>query len=333
MNTITAWLGIDVSKDKLDAALNLNGQKRAKVFTNDTSGWRHLCAWLQALGLDRVHACLEATGRYGEGIALALHAAGHGVSIINPAQIKYFARTKLGRNKTDKVDAALIGEYGRLFVPALWSPPPPALRQLRDLVRTREAVMASLQEWRNRHNAGPLATGSQTTISGIIDTLERELAALEQAIDQTIATDAVLRTKSNLLISIPGIGRRTAATLLCELPGPDVLKTAREVAAYAGLNPSHSQSGSSVKRSPRLSRIGNAALRTALYFPAITALRLNPAVAALGDRLKAQARLRPMQIIAAAMRKLLHVCHGVLKTGQPFDPAWPKSASAATSRG
>jgi transposase len=83
-----------------------------------------------------------------------------------------------------------------------------------------------------------------------------------------------------------------------------VLKTAREVAAYAGLNPSHSQSGSSVKRSPRLSRIGNAALRTALYFPAITALRLNPAVAALGDRLKAQARLRPMQIIAAAMRKL-----------------------------
>ena len=99
-----------------------------------------------------------------------------------------------------------------------------------------------------------------------------------------------------------------------------MLRTAREAAAYAGLNPSHRQSGSSLDAPSRISRIGNATLRTALYFPALAALRWNPLVAALRQRLKHQGRLKPKQIVVAAMRKLLHLCFGVLKTGKPFDP-------------
>jgi transposase len=317
--TKTTWLGVDIAKRKFDVAVVWDGRKRAKVFANEPAGWRQLCEWLRALGLDQVHACLEATGRYGEGLALALHEAGHRVSLINPAQIKHFARTKLGRNKTDKLDAFLIAEYGRLFEPVAWTPPSPALRQLRDLVRTREALQTALTEWQNRREAGPLAPAADAAMLGIIDGLQRELAAVRDAIVAMMADDDDLRRQRDLLISIPGIGEATAASILSELPGPDVLRSARQAAAYAGLNPSQHRSGSSVDRPARISRIGNATLRAALYFPALAAMRFNPAVAALRARLRAQNRLKPMQIVAAAMRKLLHLCYGVLKTGRPFD--------------
>src|SRR5919206_3434922 len=317
--TKTTWLGVDIAKRKFDVAILWDGRKRAKVFANEPAGWRQLCEWLRTLGLDQVHACLEATGRYGEGLAQALHEAGHRVSLINPAQIKHFARTKLGRNKTDKLDAFLIAEYGRLFEPVAWTPPSPALQQLRDLVRTREALQTALTEWQNRREAGPHAPAADAAMLGIIDGLQRELAAVRDAIGAMMADDEELRRRRDLLISIPGIGEATAASILSELPGSDVLRSARQAAAYAGLNPSQHRSGSSVDRPARISRIGNAALRAALYFPALAAMRCNPAVAALRARLAAQNRLKPMQIVAAAMRKLLHLCYGVLKTGRPFD--------------
>jgi transposase len=124
---ITAWLGIDIAKQKFDVALNWNTRRRAKVFRNDAEGWQALLRWLKDLGIDQVHACLEATGRYGDGLALHLHDAGHRVSVVNPAQIKHCA--KLGRNKTDRADAALICDYCRLFEPApALSRPAPAAR-------------------------------------------------------------------------------------------------------------------------------------------------------------------------------------------------------------
>ena len=318
--TITTWLGVDVAKQKFDVAVVWDGRKRAKVFRNDSNGWRELLEWLHGLGFDRIHACLEATGRYGEGLAIALHRAGHRVSLINPARIKHFARTKLGRNKTDRLDAFLIAEYGRLFAPAAWVPPSEALCRLRDLVRTREALQHSLKEWRNRLGSGAHASAAATAMASVIERLEEELRAVQSAIVATMASDETLCRQRDLLVSIPGIGITAAASILSELPGPDVLKSARQAAAYAGLNPSQHRSGSSIDRPARISRIGNAALRAALYFPAMAAMRFNPSIAALRERLTAQKRLKPMQILAAAMRKLLHLCYGVLKTGRSFDP-------------
>ena len=109
--------------------------------------------------------------------------------------------------------------------------------------------------------------------------------------------------------------------MLTELPGPDVLRSSGEVVAYAGLNPRQHQSGTSVDRATRISKIGNAVLRAALYMPALSAMRYNPAIVALVTRLKSRGRLKPKQIVVAAMRKLLVLCFGVLKTGKPFDPA------------
>ena len=130
-----------------------------------------------------------------------------------------------------------------------------------------------------------------------------------------------LRSKRDLLLSISGVGETLAGVVLAELPGPDVLHSSAEVVAYAGLNPRQHQSGTSVDRATRISKIGNAVLRAALYMPALSAMRYNPAIVALVTRLKSRGRLKPKQIVVAAMRKLLVLCFGVLKTGKPFDPA------------
>jgi len=133
--------------------------------------------------------------------------------------------------------------------------------------------------------------------------------------------DTELRGRRELLLSVIGVGETLAASLMAEMPEPGVLRRSGEMVAYAGLNPSHHRSGSSIDRPTRISKIGNATLRSSLYMPALSAMRFNPAVAALVARLKSAGRLQPKQIVVAAMRKLLVLCFGVLKTGKRFDPA------------
>jgi transposase len=314
-------IGIDVSKETLDVSVVTGGKALGKQFANTEQGFAQLIAWLAHRKLGRVHACLEATGRYSLGVALALHAAGHIVSIVNPAQIRDFARTKLGRNKSDKADAGHIRAYGELFRPPAWQPPSPALRRLCELQTMRAGFLASRIEWQNRaaslgHDAAGRAL-AEATIAHFVT----QIAAVEQAIAQTIDSDDDLRGKRGLLLSIDGVGRTLAALVLAELPAPEVLGSSAAAVAYAGLNPRQFQSGTSVNRPSRISKIGNAVLRAGLYMPALAAMRHNPAVAALAARLRAQGRLTRKQILIAAMRKLLVICFGVLKSGRPFDPA------------
>src|ERR1700738_3032295 len=151
--------------------------------------------------------------------------------------------------------------------------------------------------------------------------MHQTIPDVDEAITQTIDNDSVLRGKRDLLLSIGGVGETLAGVVLAELPGPDLLRSSAEVVAYAGLNPRQHQSGASVDRATRISKIGNAVLRAALYMPALSAMRYNPAIVALATRLKSRGRLKPKQIVVAAMRKLLVLCFGVLKTGKPFDAA------------
>src|SRR5688500_5486721 len=302
-----AVLGIDVSKTTLDTSLLAGAKPRSRSFANSSEGWRQLIAWLAKEKVRQVHACLEATGRYSLGIALALHEAGHVVSLVNPAQIRDFARTKLGRNKTDPVDAAHIRDYGQLFKPRPWTPPSPALRRLCELQTIRAGTVASLTEWKNRSTSG-----MDRALSLAKATIQHfTLEAVDQAIAETIDNDPELCAKRTLLVSISGVGETLAGIVLAELPGPEVLDSSAAVAAYAGLNPRRHQSGTSINRPARISKIGNAVLRTALYMPALSAMRYNPAIAALVDRLKAQGRLKGTQIVVAAMRTALADCFGV----------------------
>jgi len=313
-------VGIDVSKETLDANCARGQRKQTRIFDNGPDGWKRVLSWLKAMGSKQAHICMEATGRHSLGVALALYDAGHVVSVVNPAQIRDFARTKLGRNKTDKVDAALIREYAELFRPQPWMPPSPAMRRLCELQTVRAGLVANRAEWKNRLGSG---LGDSTAIevaTTTIDYFTNQLETIDRAIGETIDQDCELRRRRDLLSSVIGVGETLAALLLTEMPEPGVLRRSGEIVAYAVLNPSHHRSGTSIDRPTRISKIGNATLRSSLYMPALSAMRFNPAVAALVARLKSADRLKPKQIVVAAMRKLLVLCFGVLKTGKPFDP-------------
>ena len=191
---------------------------------------------------------MEATGRHSLGVALALHDAGHIVSIVNPAQIRDFARTKLGRNKTDKLDAVLIREYAGLFKPGPWAPPSPAMRRLCELQTVRTGIVNNRAEWKNRIGSG---LGDSIAISLAAATIEHftaQIEAVDKAIRETIDQDDELRGKCHLLLSVVGVGETLAASLLAEMPAPEVLRRSGEMVAYAGLNPCHHRSGTSIVR-------------------------------------------------------------------------------------
>src|ERR1700681_1855251 len=157
-------VGIDVSKDTLDAKCTRGQRKQARIFENNPDGWKLVLSWLKAIGSKQAHVCMEATGHHSLGVALALHDAGHVVSVVNPAQIRDFARTKLGRNKTDKVDAALIREYAGLFKPGPWTPPSTAMRRLCELQTIRAGIVSNRAEWKNRIGSG-LTDGTAITLA------------------------------------------------------------------------------------------------------------------------------------------------------------------------
>ena len=223
-------LGIDVAKDTLEVSVVAGGKPLAKQFANTEQGFGLLIGWLAHRKIGRVHACLEATGRYSLGVALALHAAGHVVSVVNPAQIRDFARTKLARNKSDTVDAGHIREYGAMFRPPAWRPRPPALRRLCELQTMCAGFLASRIEWQNR--AGSLGSfgsdaAARSLAQATIAHFKAQIAAVDQAIAETIDTDDDLRGKRDLLLSIDGVGQTLAALVSPSCPAPSCSRTVR----------------------------------------------------------------------------------------------------------
>lgn len=311
-----ADLGLDIAKAKFDAALLIGEKFKTKVFSNDTAGFAALSAWLTAQQVATVRICLEATGHYGVAVATYLYDQGHHVSIVNPAQIKAFAATLLTRNKTDRADARLIARFSALHQPAAWQPPAREIRVLQALVRRLEALQEMLQQEQNRLASADPAVAA--TIVRHLEFLRADIAAVRQQIRDHIDQHPDLRRKQALLDSIPGIGEATIAQILAFVTA-QTFTSARQVAAFVGLSPQQRQSGSSVRGKARISKTGHANLRKALFMPALVAWRHNPTIRAFCDRLAAAGKPK-MVIAVAAMRKLLHIAYGVLKSGQPFNP-------------
>lgn len=313
-------VGIDISKAKFDAAILFENNKiKTKKFENKLSGFLELMAWFKKHDALNAHICLEATGIYGEALATYLFEANHSVSIVNPAQIKGFAQSELSRTKTDKADSQLIARFCRAISPPLWQPKPAHIRELQAWVRRLEGLQDLYQQEANRLEVAPPCV--QFSVKATVKHLTKEITRVKKKINAHIDGHPDLSDKKKLLETIPGVGEATITQVLAFMSNIEDFKNAKQLAAFVGLNPKQRQSGSSVNGRTRLSKIGDARLRKAFYMPAISAKKYNSVVKAFCERLKAAGK-PTMLIIGAAMRKLVHLIYGVLKSGKAFDAAW-----------
>jgi transposase len=320
-------VGVDISKANFQAELSVKKKLRHHKFVNRPEGFVEFCVWLAKHKTPQAHICLEATGTYGEDLALYLHQQGHTVSIVNPVQIKAFGQSELLRNKDDRPDAGLIRRYCEERRPEAWTPPAPELRELQALTRHIDNLIETRQQQLNRLE-GVKNKSVLKSLRKLVTYLDAEIERTEKQIQEHINQHPELKQQTQLLESIPGIGKKTAATLVAEIRDFGRYKSARQVAAFAGLTPRNQRSGT-IRGQTRLSKIGSARVRKALFLPAITAKQYNPIVRSFCERLAGYGKTK-MQLVGAAMRKLIHIAFGVLKSGKQFDPnheLLPKIAS------
>jgi len=313
-------LGIDLAKHSFDVTLlRAGGDRRHKQFANTVAGFGALQDWLTQQHIEHVHACMEATNVYWEALAAFLADADHIVSVVNPARIKGFAQSQMNRTKTDKQDSRMIALFCLQCHPEAWTPPSAAQRRLRALTRHRDDLLKTRTQLSNRlgDTSDPLVRES---LEALLASVNQQLKGVEAQLKQQLNDEPELGEQGALLTAIVGIGAITAYKLLGEFGDIGEYRSAKALAADAGIIPAQHESGTSVRRRPRLSKVGKASIRAALYWPAITAMRRCEAFAAFAARLAARGKPKGV-IIGAVMRKLLHVIYGVLKHKTPFDPS------------
>ncbi|MEL4888815.1 IS110 family transposase [Pectobacterium betavasculorum] len=319
------YVGIDVSKRSVDVCLlaeGTKGKRKTKTLANGKDSAQILIKWLalHQCDLNQTHVIVEATGIYHEYLACGLHQMRILVSVVNPCRSREFAKAMGIFTKTDAVDAYVLASYGCLKQPDAWFPPTEEIRKLRALLQHRDSLLNDKLRIDNR--LGTLK--STEAIKEVLDSLlsinqnlKDEIARAERLISNHIAQHNLLKNDLTLLMSIDGIGKQIGWNMLALLRGND-FKSAEQVAAYLGVAPVERRSGTSVHGRTRMSKIGPSSVRAKLYMGALTAIRKNNHVKALYERLLAKGKMK-MSALGAAMRKLVHLCYGVLHTQQPYE--------------
>jgi transposase len=306
------YVGIDVAKDRLDVHVRPTGE--AFALTRDAAG-------LEALGerlakLKPALVVLEATGGFEMAVAAALAAARLPLAVVNPRQIRDFARATGRLAKTDALDAAAIAHFAAAVKPAVRALPEAAAQALGELVaRRRQLIEMMVAE---RHRARQLT--QRRLVKGVerhLAMLQKELSALEQDLDDAVRGSPAWRDSEDLLTSVPGIGNTTARTLIADLPELGTLDR-KQIAALVGVAPFNRDSGK--RRGRREIWGGRAGVRAALYMAALAAARFNPAIAAFHQRLRAAGK-PPKVVLVACMRKLLIILNAMLRDRRPWQPA------------
>lgn len=322
----TPVIGIDVSKQVLDIVV-VGHRCKSKPYVqvkNTAAGMQVLLKWLDKQHLSACRVCMEATGRYYELVALTLHQSGYEVCVVNPAQIKAYGQSQLRRNKTDKLDASLIADFGRTQSPPAWQPLSPQQRELQQLVRYRDAMVTLKQQQRNRRAALSAGSPISDLLTGHLTAVTSHLNQIETLLRQHMRRYPDLRHTFRLLTSITGIGEKTAWHLMSEVPDLRRFSSAAQLVAYAGLNPRQRQSGNRCHPHTPISKQGNRRLRRGLYMAGIVAKNRNPLIMPLAQRMIAHGKA-PQEAVVAAMRKLLCLAFGVIKSDRPFDPLFVKN--------
>lgn len=307
-------IGIDISKDWFDcfcSARNIVAQ-----FANEPAGWKQLVSWADG----DPHVVMEASGPYYLGLATWLHAEGVTVSVVNPLVIRRYGQMKLTRTKTDAKDAALIAHYGVDQQPERWVPPSKVRQALQQLMSLREGLLRQRAVLTGQQEAFSQNKQAEPLVHTIIDQQHQALNASIQHIDlrmQALAEQHYRRLMEALL-TIPGIGQKTAIELLTLTDGFRRFASARKLASYVGICPRIWESGTSVKGRGSICKLGCPQLRKLLYMCSWTAKTCNPACRQMYERLKAKGK--PEKVIKVAIaHKLLRQAFAVATKGQPFN--------------
>lgn len=311
------FVGIDIAKDKFDVALKCNDRFISTVFSNNISGFTKLEAWLKK-HTSNSWVCLEATGSYSESVAEFLVSKNIMVSVCNPLQIKNYAKSILARNKNDTLDAKIIACYAEERRPRRFIPASDDQKYVKGIVQLVDTLQEQKQQLLNQLES-TLVNEIKNELKKIIKSIEKRMDTLESKLNARIKKNSTHNKMKKSITSIKGVGDKTAHALIAYLPDIDLFKNAKQLAAYAGLNPKQHKSGRFEGRTT-LSKIGNARLRKALYMPAIVVKNKNPHFKDFCIRLEKNG-LKPKAIIGAIMRKLIHIIFGILKHKRDFNPA------------
>lgn len=303
--------GIDVSKDTLD----VHFQERSASFANTPAGHKKLAKWCKNAEL----IVMEATGAYHFGVACALVKASLPVAVVNPARPCYYAKSMGKRNKTDKVDAKTLAEFGRTHELERFVPPTEEAQLLSQYVRLRGDLVAQRSQVKNREQDPLLNTFEASMLKAQAHLLDEQIIKVEGEIERVIQNNAQLKQNLALLVSIPGIGKVTAWTLLGELKDIKRFASSKKVAAFAGLCPSLRQSGTSLRGPGSLSRQGSRTVRKCLYMAAVAAIRQQGVFRDFFLRLVTKGKHKKTALIAV-MHKLIRTAYGVLNSECPFNP-------------
>jgi transposase len=307
-----AFVGIDIAKEHVD--VHIRPSSETFVVTRDGEGLASLIERLAQIRPALV--VLEATGGFEVTVAAALASAGLPLAVVNPRQIRDFARSTGKLAKTDALDAAAIAHFAEAIHP---EPRPLAeakAQELGELVARRRQVIEMMVAERNRARLLQSAR-VRKRIDRHLTALQKELTEIETDLDQSIRNTPLWRENEDLLKSVPGIGNATARSLLADLPELGTLSR-KQIAALAGVAPLNRDSGT--WRGKRMISGGRAAVRASLYMAALVASRHNPVIAVFYRRLRSLGK-PPKLALTACMRKLLVILNAMLRDRRPWQPA------------
>lgn len=308
----TVYVGIDVAKDRLDVHILPSGE--ALALSNDDAGLLRLTTLLASLPPALV--VLEATGGYEARLAADLAAAGLSLAVVNPRQVRDFARATGRLAKTDRIDAALIALFAERIRPEPRPLPDAQAQALAELVARRRQVVEMIVMEGNRRRCvrNPKV---RTAIDATLAMLRAQLAGLDADIEGAVQASPLWRATEDLLTSVPGIGGVTARTLIAELPELGHLDR-RSLAALVGVAPINRDSGQ--QRGHRAIAGGRTSLRNALFMATLVAVRHNTVLKAHYSALVARGRPKKVALVAC-IRRLLGILNAIVRTNTPWQPA------------
>jgi transposase len=322
-------VGIDVAQKELVVSLGRMYDDwtpelyASATFSNNKKGFAALIKWVKKMTVNTVPVrfVMEATGVYHESLAYFLEEIGYEVSIVLPNKISNYFRTLDVKTITDKTAAEGIARFGLERKLEKWRKPKKVFKSLKQLTRERDQLMDQRTMAKNQLHAEQAEAfpnpDSMSRANARIRFFSKQITEIMKEIAALVKQDPQVNNSIEMICTIPGVGRLTAATVLAETNGFDLIRNKRQLTSYAGLDVKEKQSGTSIKGKPRISKRGNRHLRKSMHMPSLAAIRHEPKFKAVFARLVAKHGIK-MKATVAVQRRLLEMIYTIHKSNTPY---------------